>query len=413
MFLDDSAKERLLKMPVGKRVDSVLYYLLSPYLLGYWTFLQPRHKGQELGDVLFVFKDVCLIFEAKARNKAESASESWIRARLKEGSEQITDNYESLWSGAVPSIRNPWRGEVSWSTLGVKYYHGIIVIMHDSEPYDPRELDPSLFSSAKIPIHVVSLHDISELIKFMNTPWDFVVYWEFRSIFGKEYQLPVHREQSIYWGILREWVKLAKAQGTLYPESRLEEDRDFHAAYTRALMRSGKTDESIKRKTAASYLIDVASGSLMEKADKDAAGKRVGSKSHDTLIRTVEVLVDLSRRRRAEYGTLWLDSARQCISNHIDIRKSGYSPSRNWSYFFHARTGTNLDQKTLLVAAAERMAADNSILVIGLSATADNIIHTYESILSAIEGTNFEEDHNKILDSTSVLIDRPSISYGP
>lgn len=393
-------------MPVGKRADNVLYYLLAPYLLGYWTFLQPGHKGQELGDVLFVFKDVCLIFEAKVRNKAESASQNWIRTRLKEGGKQIIDNYESLLSGSVSCIRNPWRGEVSWSSLGVKFYHGIIVIMHGSEPYDPRELDPSLFSSAKIPIHVISLHDISELIKFMNTPWDFIVYWEFRSIFGREYQLPVHREQSIYWGILREWVKLAKAQGTSCPERKLEEDRNFHEAYTRALMKSEKTDESIKRKTAASYLIDVASGSLMEKADQDTTGKRVGSKNHDSLIRTVEALVDLSRQRRAEYVALWLDSARKCISDHRDVHKSGYSPSRNWSYFFHARTDTNFDQKMLLVAAAERMAADNSTLVIGLSATADNIIHTYESILSAMEGTNFEEDHNKILDSTSVLIDR-------
>lgn len=93
MFLDDSVKARLLRMPVGERTDNVLYYLLAPHLLGFWTFLKPKHKGQELGDVLFIFGDVCLIFEAKTRNKVEPASEDWISAKLKEGTYQIMSNY--------------------------------------------------------------------------------------------------------------------------------------------------------------------------------------------------------------------------------------------------------------------------------------------------------------------------------
>ncbi len=193
----------------------------------------PGYKGQELGDVLFIFGDVCLIFEAKTRNKVEPTSKDWISAKLREGTYQIMRNYQSLVSGSVPNIRNSWRGKVSWSSLGVKYYHGIIVIKHDSEPYDPRELEPSLFSSAQVPIHVISLHDMSELVRFKNTPWDFIVYWEFRNIFGRVNKLLVHREQSIYWGILREWMKLAKAQGSSFPESKIKEDRQFCVAYTR------------------------------------------------------------------------------------------------------------------------------------------------------------------------------------
>lgn len=406
MFLDDSVRAKLLRMPVGERTDNVLYHLLASHLLDFWTFLKPRYKGQELGDVLFVFGDVCLIFEAKVRNKAEPASKNWIRTKLKEGTNQIFSNYQSLVSGSAPTIRNPWRGEVSWSSLGVKYYHGIIVLMHGSEPYDPRELEPSLFSSAQIPIHVISLQDMSELVRFINTPWDFVVYWEFRNSFGREYQLQVHREQSIYWGILREWVKLAKAQDSAFPESEIEEDRKFHEAYTLAVMKSEKADEVIKRKTAASYLIDIAAGSVMRKADQDATGKRVGSKQHDTLVKAVEVLVDLSRIRRAKYGSLWLDCAEQCIASRREVHKNGYSPSRNRSYFFHARDDMDFNEEKLLVIAAERLALDNTSLVVGLSATAENIIHTYGSIRSSMDGTLFNEDSSKILNSTWVLVDR-------
>lgn len=396
-------------MPAGQRTDDVLYYLLAPHLLGFWTFLKPKHKGEELGDVIYIFGDVCLLFEAKTREKAEPANDKWTREKLKEGVTQISRNHKKLMSGDVPTLRNPWRGEVSWASLGVKYFQGIIVLMHDSEPYDPRELEPSLLSSTPIPIHVISLHDLNELVRFINTPWDFIVYWEFRNIFGREYELSVHREQSIYWGILREWVKLAKAQDSAFPENKLDEDRQFHEAYTNVMLRSENLDETVKQKVAASYLIDIAAGSLMQKADQDATGKRVGGKNHDTLIKTVEALVDLSRLRRAEYGYSWLNCAKECIASRKDIHKNRYSPSRNRSYFVQAQNNQEIDKEPLLVVAAQRLTEDKSSIVIGLCATAENIIHTYESILSSMNGTNFEEDLSKILNSTAVLIDRTSV----
>lgn len=410
MFIDDSKIALLLKLPAGQRTDDVLYYLLAPHLLGFWTFLKPKHKGQELGDVVYIFEDVCLIFEAKTREKAEPANDKWIRERLKESVNQISKNHNTLISGAVSTLRNPWRGEVSWASLGVRHFQGIIVLMHDSEPYDPRELEQLLFSAAPIPIHVISLQDLNELVRFINTPWDFIVYWEFRIFFGREYELTVHREQSIYWGILREWVKLAKVQNSAFPEAKLDEDRQFQEAYTKVMLRSETSDETIKQKVAASYLIDIAAGSLMQKADQDSSGKRIGGKKHDTLIKTVGTLVELSRIRRAEYGYTWLSCAKECITSHKDIRKNRYSPSRNRSYFVQARCNQEFNKELLLAAAAQRLTEDKSTLAIGLSATAENIIHTYESILSSMNGTNFEVDVNKILNSTTVLIDRTSMT---
>src|SRR6476620_7347636 len=127
----------------------------------------------------------------------------------------------------------------------------------------------------------------------------------------------------------------------------------------------------------------------MRKADQDATGKRVGSKQHDTLIKAVEMLADLSRIRRARYGSLWLDCAQQCIAPRREVHKSGHSPTRNRSYFFHARHNLDFNEEKLLVIAAEKLASDNTSLVVGLSATAENIIHTYESIRSSMNGTLF------------------------
>ena len=103
MFLDETVKKRLLKMSIGYRTDRILYFLLAPHLLGYWTFLKPGYKGKEIGDVLFIFGDVCVLFEAKTRAKAGMAKENWIRAKLKEGTCQIVANCEMLKDGKVVS----------------------------------------------------------------------------------------------------------------------------------------------------------------------------------------------------------------------------------------------------------------------------------------------------------------------
>lgn len=406
MFLDDSTKARLLRLTPSQRTDGALYYMLAPHLLGFWTFLKPGHSGRELGDVIFAFGDVCIIFEAKTRDKVGPTNEKWIRAKLKEAVSQINNNYEALASGSVPTIRNAWRGEVAWTSLGIKYYHGIVVMMHDSNPYDPTEMEPALFASAKIPTHVLSLHDISELVRFMNTPWDFIVYWELRRMIGKTHQLPVHKEQAIYWTILKNWVDLARAQGSKVEQAKLEDDRQFLEEYTHTVLRTGAVNDETKSKISASYLIDIAAGSLMQKAEQDETGKRVGDKDHELLVRTVEVLADLSRRRRAEYGLLWSNCARQGIVKQDNVWGNGYSPSRNRSYLFNARPRLEYDEESLKVKAAAKLANDKSSLVIGLSATSANILETHEQLFATAKGEKREENSTKILNTTSIILER-------
>ncbi len=369
MFLSESSRTRLLKLPPSQRTDEALYYLLAPHLLGFWTFLKPMHAGSEISDILFAFGDVCVIFEAKTRDKVGPTDEKWTRSKLREAVGQIAENHRKLAGGEVPTLRNAWRGEVTWASLGIKYYHGIVVMMHDSEPYDPRDIEPGLLESASIPVHVISLHDISELMRFMNTPWDFIVYWEFRHAIGRTHMLPVHQEQAIYWTILKSWAELARGQGSAHSDQELEEDRRFLEAYARTVTRSGKVDQETKNMVAASYLIDIAAESIMEKAETDATGKRVGSKAHSVLVKTVQLIAELSRRRRALYGSLWVESARESITARNNSWRYGYSPSRNQSYLLNARPTLDIDEALLLVKATERMALDGSSLIIVLSAT--------------------------------------------
>lgn len=403
MFLNDAIVARLLRMPIGERTNEALYYLLAPHLLGYWTFPKPEQDGREIGDLLFIFGDVCIIFEAKTRATPDTPSKGWIRSRLRDAVSQINDDYRRLSGGEVRTLRNQWRGEVTWASLGIRYYQGVIVMMHQSDPYDPRDLEPSIIESP-IPVHVLSLFDLSELIRLMNTPWDFVVYLEFRHRLGRKYELTVHREQSVYWGILSEWPRLAREQRPDLEDTKLEDDARFLRSYTHAVMHTSDVDDESKTKIAASYLLDIAAGSLMNKANKNNTGKRVGGPDHELLVRTVELITELSRRRRAEYGLLWLTVAQKAIvSGKAEIAK-GYSLGRNRSYVYIAHPTSDLSPPELLAIARRRMRLDQSTAVVVVTATATSIVATYNSIRASMDGQH--SDDNDVLDATALIIDR-------
>jgi hypothetical protein len=166
-------------------------------------------------------------------------------------------------------------------------------------------------------------------------------------------------------------------------------------------------DEGIKKDIAASFLIDIAAGSVMEKADKDPSGKRVGSEKHDLLIKTVEQLALIGRRRRALYGKIWVDCANESIKNGKDIFKFRFSPSRKTSYVICARNSIGQEAAPILELMRIRMLEDASKMVVGISATAENILYTYDQVLSSI---NRAERKNKntslILDGTVILLEK-------
>jgi hypothetical protein len=407
MIPSDSIIRRLLKLRPSQRTDEALYYILAPHLLGFWTFVKPKHAGEEFGDVIFAFGDTCFIFEAKTRELPEKTSESWIRSKIKEAAAQITTNYGKLSTGQIPHLRNSWRGEVKWDSSGIKHYFGIIVLMHSSEPYDPRDISSEIFEKSPIPLQAISLKDMGELMRLMNTPWDFVIYWEFRHSLGMSHKLPVHEENRIYATILTNWIELARNQGIVENDTDLIEHQQFLKSYTQTVMNEGEVDELTKKAIADSYLLDIAAGSVVKKAEKDASGKRVGSEIHDFLVNSVEQIVAIDRRRRAMYGRLWVECASKCISSQDYSWVSAYSPSRDISYILNARPGVALDQTLLIDKMKKQMAIDGTSCVLGLSATAVNIFATREDILATIKGSNKAElEDDLVLNPTAAFIER-------
>ncbi len=310
--MDTERIKQLMRLPLGERTNAVLYDLLQSRFFGYWAFREPKHAGIELADSLVWWHDVVLLFEAKTRTKPGAAPEAWIRSKLGDSIASINDRARLLREGKVDKLRNAWRGEVAWSPQTKTWYYGVVVLNHESEPYDPREIAPGAFSGSEIPIQVFSLFDLAELLRFISTTWVFIVYYEMRNLFGQTFRLDVHREFETYQGVLSQWVKYAKAlSNRSLSDSEFQEDRDFQIRLTKALLNADNARESAYREVAASFLIDLAIGSIERKADPDTTGKRVGSDRHTFYVDAMEILAGMSRRRRAFYGLRWLEAAEE------------------------------------------------------------------------------------------------------
>jgi hypothetical protein len=405
MFLSEDEITKIQKLPVGERTDYAVYYTLAPHLLGFWTFLKPKYQGCEISDTLFIFGDVCILFEAKTRAKTDQAPESWIYSKISEAVYQINRNSSLLKNNKIPVLRNEWRGEVKYESLNIKNYLGVIVMMVNSAEIDPVDIAADSLCKSKIPIQVLSLYDLYELLRFVNTPWDFVLYLEFRYSFSKKYITPLHKENAIYNSILREWIILAKEQDPELDEKYLIEDQKFMRMYSSTIIDAKKVDESFRRKIAAGYLIDIAAGSLMQKADLKISRKQVGSDEHNTLIMAIEKIAALDRRRRCKYGELWLALAYRSAEEKNTFMNFGYSQSRSCVYAFQACQNINEDILSLTQYAYMQKEERNALSVIGLAATTEKIIATYEQVYRyMLREFDKPEIDTEILDTKAVFI---------
>ena len=125
----------------------------------------------------FLWDDVLFLIEAKTREGRGPGSDAWIRNRLKDAAESLSRRKGMLQRGDVKELRNPYHGLVAWNPDRIKFYYGIILINHISEPYEPRDLAPNVFRCSELPLQVFSLFDFAELVRFQSTANDFLDYY--------------------------------------------------------------------------------------------------------------------------------------------------------------------------------------------------------------------------------------------
>ena len=397
----DSVLEEIRQLEPGHRTNRVLFdFLLRPRFLGYWTFFEPEHRGVELSDVVFVWGDTAILFEAKTRGVPRPADIGWLRDKIGQAVDQLNRRVQLLTTGTVV-LRNEWRGELRLDPTMIQHYYGVIVLTAEFEPFEWRDLADEEFQRATIPVQVFSLFDLAELLRFVDTPWDFVVYFELRARYGREHQMLVGRELDTFQEVLGMMDRLQ--DGT---EEEGRRQQHYWLGRANAILRTQlATDEGFEL-WAASRLIDFAYVPSEAMAEVDSSGRPVASEGNEIFVRSLEALAEMSRNRRSEYGRRWVSAAQEAVAEGRLAFRSSHSPSRSRTYVFAAwPLGTAPREETLVALATREMEDDRTTSCVALGAPAASILETFRSLVLMCRGDESElPDDDFILSPLVVFI---------
>lgn len=373
----DLEVQELLKLPPGVRANRVLHdILLRPRFLGYWTFLEPMHQGTEISDVVLVWEDTAILFEAKTRGVPKPADIGWLREKLGEAVDQLNARSELLNSGTV-TLRNEWRGELCFDPSKINCLYGIVVLTADFEPFEWRELSDEECQRAKLPIQVFSLFDLDYLLKIFNTPGDLIAYYDMRARFGRERRMLVGREVETFTQLVGEWH-------LYWPDDPEQGSRFQHFLVDRgnAVLRTPLATDESYRLWAASLLVDMALRPAERKAEVDRQGRPIGSRKHSNFLNAVESLAELTRERRSFYGGLWHEAASEALAQGGTATTKARSEMRARSYVLVATPlGVEPSEETLRRLAGDTMVEHGTKSCLVLGASAASIKVSFETLL--------------------------------
>lgn len=401
--INDRTISRWKSLPRGQAANEITAHLLSSRLLGYWTFAEPKDRGVEIGDVLVWWDDTVILFEVKTRDSAAGDDSRWVKRRLTDAISQIEARAAMLREGRVVSLRNTWRGQLPWTADKVSTYLGVIVLHHDSDPYDPCDIMGSALSEASLPIQVLSLWDLANLLRFANTVYDLIVYLECRYIARDARPLLIHREADTYREVLGRWPDFANAATP--PDAAQKAQLSLVSLFHAAIRHPVATDQDY-RDLAQSYLIDYGLGSLVRRADADESGRRVGSPTHDLFVQALGALAELSRIRRVLYGGLWRSAADLSVLTGSIESSSSWSPKRRRSYVFAASPTSAPDPRILAALATATMETHETTSAVAMGGAAECIRSTHDLFLSWCRGeTEAAPDASHDLDTQFAYVE--------
>jgi hypothetical protein len=395
--MDDKEITRLLRLPPGDRTDVVLAHLLSFPLLGYWTFPTPKGAGTELGDVLVWHDDVLFVIEAKTRESVV-ANQRWISKRLTEAIDQINDNIAILRSGHVQTLRNAWQGEVPWRPEVVKHYYGIVILQHESDPYEPHEYAEAALKRTAVPIQVYSLFDFAQLLRVINTINDLVVYYELRHIYMSRWKAKVHEELRTYRGVVEDMTRLLRELGAT--AEKVDLSKAFQERVSRVMILPGEARSKDIQLVASSWLIDVALGSIFGSGlERSPLGARAGI--DQTHVVAMSSLAELSRLRRSVWGERWMGTTPDAISAHTGVLTAGHSPNRKRAYVV-ASSEKSEDERAvwLMPFLREEMAKLSCTSGLALAANPLKIRRTHGAIKHWLTGRAYDLSPDDLMDTT-------------
>jgi len=394
----DKSLKSLMRLRVGRRTELVLSYMLSPWFSGYWLFPNPKFRGKEIADAILIWGDVAFIIQAKTREGIHSDLD-WARSKINIEKRRINEWVALLKTESIP-LRNKYR-TIPFPKEEIKWYYGLIILNHHSEPY---EIDDILPLDKDVAIQAISLLDLSNLLKYINTPWDLINYFEARSRLSKVTPVRVHQEAEVFWQNLEHMRYEMSADVS---EAEAKKHYDFFSLASEAVNQELEPGDPRLGQYAPSYLIDAAIGGQLARAPKDKKGNFVIDGRFKLLTKAVEVLTEMGRLRRAFYGRMLLEQAEKAqASGHYEY-ETGRSPKRKILYGFIVTDMVGKELEDLMgIIAVKTLIANSLYEGIFIAAPAQNILSIYKNIESW-----FIRDHKKSSEADTMEGLRSTILY--
>ena len=155
-------------------------------------------------------------------------------------------------------------------------------------------------------------------------------------------------------------------------------------------------------------LFDLALNSAIQRATPDESGKRVGDAGHRNRVKTMGVLAELVRHRRAFWGRRWIETARKAVRSKTSRYTHGFSPLRNRAYVVGA-TFESKEEREPLMSFRGRHAMQHHGATSALCLTADpyRILRTFQHLCRAARGRVDDElASDRVLDVSIAYLER-------
>ncbi len=319
------------KLDIGKLTEDQVQAAVERAFGPDFVFRSPhRENKKEATDVLVLFDDVALILQCKAQAIETSGPairdpREWALKNLNKAARQAGGAARTVREGRLQYVENERRGRVAFDATAYPHRYGLIVISHDSTPYDPYALSDDL-RGIDLPTQVLSFADFVNVTALLDTPGDLINYIEHRGdVLVPQLAPQVHEEERVlgYYLDHLEDVTLARAAAQKVPLTR--DQIEPYARELRLIADGRHPDFDAGRfiDSAIDYLHDVDPDCAVPFGD---ANIQSGVEHYATVATEIAKLV---RVRRIRIGRIYLNLISHAARAGADMHKIIRSTRRN------------------------------------------------------------------------------------
>jgi hypothetical protein len=161
------------------------------------TFPNSKTKSNaQIADLLVWLNWKALLVEVKTRVSSKITVDQWVRERIADAANQITNNYAKCVGGEEIYVNNDFY-HVRFDDKGVAFYSGLIVLNYEGTGNVlPSVAVPDIYRRP-LPIHAISYEDLALLSQEIDTFPDLGYYLKDRFDYIKEYDIPLGVEKEV------------------------------------------------------------------------------------------------------------------------------------------------------------------------------------------------------------------------